>query len=108
MGQMWSFIGSKQQERWLWHAIDHHTGQLLAYVLAPDQDAAFKQLKSLLSPFGSTHFYTDGWGADERDLEPEQHTVAKANTQLYSAQTPEAQNPEQTLSLKNNLLFQIN
>ena len=81
MDQMWSFVRSKQQERWLWHAIDHRTGQLLAYVLAPHQDAAFKQLKSLLAPFGITHFYTDGWGAYERHLEPEQHTVGKANTQ---------------------------
>jgi insertion element IS1 protein InsB len=81
MDEMWSFVRSKQQERWLWHAIDHHTGQLLAYVLAPHQDAAFKQLKSLLTPFGITHFYTDGWGAYERHLEPEQHTVGKANTQ---------------------------
>ena len=24
----------KVQQRWLWHAIDHHTGKVLAYVLA--------------------------------------------------------------------------
>ena len=24
--EMWSFVGSKSQQRWLWHAIDHHTG----------------------------------------------------------------------------------
>ena len=28
MDEMWSFVGSKSQQRWLWHAIDHHTGQL--------------------------------------------------------------------------------
>ena len=28
--EMWSFVGSKSQQRWLWHAIDHHTGQVLA------------------------------------------------------------------------------
>ncbi len=32
MDEMWSFVGSKSQQRWLWHAIDHHTGQILAYV----------------------------------------------------------------------------
>src|SRR5712671_8246828 len=26
MDEMWSFVGSKSQQRWLWHAIDHHTG----------------------------------------------------------------------------------
>ncbi len=32
MDEMWSFVQSKQNQRWLWHAIDHRTGQVLAYV----------------------------------------------------------------------------
>jgi insertion element IS1 protein InsB len=24
--EMWSFVGKKAQQRWLWHAIDHRTG----------------------------------------------------------------------------------
>ena len=49
---MWSFVQCKKQERWLWHAIDHHTGIVLAYVLADDKDSAFLALKALLEPFG--------------------------------------------------------
>ena len=30
--EMWSFVGKKGNQRWLWHAIDHHTGQVLALV----------------------------------------------------------------------------
>jgi insertion element IS1 protein InsB len=30
--EMWSFVGKKSQQHWLWPAIDHHTGQVLAYV----------------------------------------------------------------------------
>jgi insertion element IS1 protein InsB len=30
--EMWSFVGSKNQQRWLWHAIDHYTGQVLAFI----------------------------------------------------------------------------
>jgi IS1 family transposase len=30
MDEMWSLIGKKQDQRWLWHAIDHHTGVVLA------------------------------------------------------------------------------
>ena len=33
MDEMWSFVGNKGNPRWLWHAIDHHTGAVLAYVL---------------------------------------------------------------------------
>ncbi|WP_410500686.1 IS1 family transposase [Chroococcidiopsis sp. SAG 2025] len=31
---MWSFVQSKQQPRWLWQAVDHATGEVLAYVRA--------------------------------------------------------------------------
>ncbi len=66
--EMWSFVQSKQNQRWLWHAIDHQSGQILAYVLASHEDTALMQLKRLLAPFSITHFYTDGWGAYQRLL----------------------------------------
>ena len=47
MDEMWSFVQSKKQQRWLWHAIDHQTGKVLAYVLATHEDAALKQLQQL-------------------------------------------------------------
>jgi insertion element IS1 protein InsB len=81
MDEMWSFVGSKRQQRWLWHAIDHQTGQVLAYVLAPHVDAALLQLQALLTPFGIEQFYTDSWGAYSRYLAPSKHTIGKANTQ---------------------------
>ncbi len=79
--EMWSFVQSKAQQRWLWHAIDHASGTVLAYVLASHQDEVFIQLKILLEPFGIMQFYTDGWGAYERHLDPSLHTVGKRNTQ---------------------------
>jgi insertion element IS1 protein InsB len=65
----------------LWHAIDHHTGQVLAYVFGTREDETFLQLKELLAPFGITHFYTDGWGAYRRHIDPDKHTVGKQHTQ---------------------------
>lgn len=79
--EMWSYVQSKQQQRWLWHAIDHATGEVLAYVLSNHQDCAFLQLKAWLEPFGIMQFYTDDWGAYQRQLHPTFHTVGKANTQ---------------------------
>lgn len=78
---MWSFVQSKQQQRWLWHAIDHNSGVVLAYVLAPRHDEAFVKLKALLEPFEITHFYSDGWGAYERHLDTAIHMIGKRNTQ---------------------------
>ncbi len=83
---MWSYVGSKQQQRWLWHAINHDTGEVLAYVLSNHQDQAFVQLKALLEPFGIMQFYTDDWGAYERHLDPALHTVSKRHTQKIERQ----------------------
>ena len=81
MDEMWSFVQSKKQQRWLWHAIDHASGKILAYVLAPHKDSAFVQLKALLQPFGITRFFTDGWGSYQRYLDQQVHTIGKSNTQ---------------------------
>ena len=81
LDEMWAYVGKKANPRWLWHAIDHHTGKVLAYVFGRRQDTVFLKLKALLEPFGITTFSTDGWGAYERHVEPEQHTVGKAHTQ---------------------------
>ena len=78
---MWSFVGSKRQQRWLWHAIDHHTGQVLAYVFGTREDETFFQWQDLLVPLGITHLYTDGWGAYRRHLDPCRHTVGQKHTQ---------------------------
>ena len=81
LDEMWSYVAKKSQPRWLWHAIDHHTGKVLAYVFGRRKDDVFLKLQQLLAPFGITKFYTDGWGAYERHLDPEQHRVGKENTQ---------------------------
>jgi insertion element IS1 protein InsB len=79
--EMWSFVGKKQEPRWLWHAIDHWTGTVLAYVFGRRMDEVFLQLKKLLEPFGIGRFHTDYWGAYARHLGPEVHHPGKRNTQ---------------------------
>jgi insertion element IS1 protein InsB len=81
MDEMWSFVGKKGNPRWLWHAIDHHTGAVLAYVFGRRKDEVFLQLKALLEPFGLTRYYTDHWGAYTRHLDPDVHSPGKRNTQ---------------------------
>jgi IS1 family transposase len=50
--ELWSYVGKKQEQRWLWHAIDHRSGKVLAYVFGRRQDEVFLKLKALLKPFG--------------------------------------------------------
>ncbi len=49
--EMWSYVGNKKEQRWLWHAINHQTGTVLAYVFGRRKDEVFLELKALLEPF---------------------------------------------------------
>ena len=79
---MWSFVQNKDNQRWLWLAVDHSTRMVLAYTFGKRKDEVFKELKALLEPFGITMFYSDDWGSYERNLNPENHTISKKNTQI--------------------------
>jgi insertion element IS1 protein InsB len=81
LDEMWNYVGAKARARWLWHALDHHTGRVLAYVVGTRKDAVFLKLKTLLAPLGITHYYTDKAGIYRRHLPPEQHTVGKLTMQ---------------------------
>jgi insertion element IS1 protein InsB len=95
---MWSFVGKKGNQRWLWHTIDHHTGQVLAYVFGRRKDVIFLQLKALLESFGLTRFYTDHWGAYERHLEPDMHSPGKRNTQKIEGSVANYRKQESSVS----------
>ena len=81
LDEMWSYVGKKAEPRWLWHAIDHQSGTVLAYVFGRRKDTVFLQLQALLEPFGITRYDTDGWGAYERHIDPAQPEVGKEPTQ---------------------------
>jgi len=81
LDEMWSFVGAKATERWLWHALDHHTGRVLAYVVGTRKDAVFLKLRTLPVPFGITRYYTDKASVYQRHLPPEQYTVGKLTMQ---------------------------
>jgi len=78
---MWSLVGSKAHQCWLWQAIAHLTGVVLVEVLGSRAEEVFVQLQTLLKPFGLVHFYTDGAGVYARYLPATVHTVGKVYTQ---------------------------
>jgi insertion element IS1 protein InsB len=55
--EMWSYVGKKEQQCWLWHVIDHRTGKVLAYAFGRRTDEVYHQLRKLLRPFGTQCFY---------------------------------------------------
>ena len=81
LDDMWSSVGQNAHPRWLWHAIDHRTGKVFAYVFGRRKDKVFLRLKALLGPCGIPRYDTDGWGTYERHVDAAQHTVGKAHMQ---------------------------
>ncbi len=81
LDEQWSYVGDKSNQRWIWYAVDHGTNTVLAYVFGKRKDVVFKELKALLAPLGIRRYYTDDWGAYERHLDAEKHTIGKRNTQ---------------------------
>ena len=79
--ERWSVVGKTGNPRWRWHAIDHHTGNVLASVFGRRNDAVFLQRKELLEPFGLARVYTDHWGAYARHLAADVHSPGKRHTQ---------------------------
>jgi insertion element IS1 protein InsB len=81
MDEQWSYVGSKSNQRWLWLAVEYTTNTVLAYVFGKRQDEVFEKLHALLAPFNICRFYTDGCGAYQRHLNPDNHEIGKQNTQ---------------------------
>ena len=79
--EMWSFVQTKKNQRWLWYAIDHNTRAILAFVFEKRKDSAFKKLKKFLKPFGIITYYTDNWSSYSKNISPENHIIGKENTQ---------------------------
>jgi insertion element IS1 protein InsB len=81
MDEMGSYVEKKTAPRWLWHAIDHQTGKVLAYGFGRRQAQVFLQLQGLLEPLGITRYHAEYWGASTRHLDPDEHNPGKRNTQ---------------------------
>ena len=62
LDEMWSYVGKKANQRWLWQAINHWTGEVLAHVFGRRKDEVLLELKRSLEPFGIKKYYTDGRG----------------------------------------------
>ena len=50
LDEMWSFVGAKATARWLWHALDHYTGRVLAYVVGTRKEADVSETPCLARP----------------------------------------------------------
>lgn len=79
--EMWSYVKKRTKQRWLWYAVEHNTGEILAYTFGKRKDSVFMKLKKLLDRFNITMNYTDKWKSYKKYIEKSKHKIGKINTQ---------------------------
>lgn len=74
LDELWSFVRSKAQVRWLWIALCRRTRQIVAYVFGDRSDATCRRLWARIpEDFRLSLCYTDFWESYRRAVPQEQH-----------------------------------
>lgn len=81
MDEMWSFVHDKSQQYWLWWAIDHNTGEPLAFCFGTREHKNLDELLSLLKPFDIKIVYSDDNYAYKSHIHESEVVTGKRNTQ---------------------------
>ena len=79
--EQWSYVGNKDNQRWLWYAIDAATGCVLSFVFGRRKDEVCEQLISNLKVFNILTYYTDDWGSYSKFIPEGKHVIGKQHTQ---------------------------
>ena len=81
MDEMWSFVHDKSQQYWLWWAIDHNTGEPLAFTFGTREHKYLDELLKLLAPFDIKIVYSDDNFAYKKKIRKSKVINGKRNTQ---------------------------
>ena len=81
MDEMWSFYHDKSHQIWLWWAISHDTGEVVAYWFGTREHENLDKLIKLLVPLDIGTVYTDGNYAYFARFPEEKLVITKKNTQ---------------------------
>jgi len=81
MDEMWSFYGDKGHQLWLWWAMDHDSGEAIAFWFGTREHNNLDKLLELLAPLTLGKVYTDGNYAYFERFSSEVLVVSKRNTQ---------------------------
>jgi len=83
MDEQWGRVYCKKTPCWLWHAIDHESGDVIAFVLGPRKKNMLKKLWKILTELNIeiTEVYSDDNFAYHDIIPPNLLKTGKRNTQ---------------------------
>ena len=84
--EMWSFIGKKRRQCWLWYAFAPKTKEIIGYVLGRRTDESLARLLDRLAQRRITRFYTDDWESYQKLIPSYRHWIGKMGTQRIERQ----------------------
>lgn len=61
--EMWSFVGNKKEQRWLWYVIDQQSRRILAWRNGRRKEEVLLRLITDVADLPITVCYSDNWGA---------------------------------------------
>lgn len=74
LDELWSFVGNKAQERWLWLALCRRTRQVVAYWLGDrSENSAIHLWRGLPADYRSCASFSDRWAAYEFVFDRRRH-----------------------------------
>jgi insertion element IS1 protein InsB len=79
--ELWSFVGCKECQRWLWVVINRRTRQVVAFVIGDRSAQTCRRLwRKLPSAYQACHSYSDFWHAYEQLLSTGKHHMVGKET----------------------------
>jgi insertion element IS1 protein InsB len=77
MGEFWSYVQNKGNQRWTWYAIERQSGVILAWHNSKRRDRDFPELWKMLAQFPIKRYHTDNWSSYSKYIPPEMHRTGK-------------------------------
>ena len=79
--EMWSFIGQKENQAWLWYAFEPRSKLIVAWLIGERTDRSCRLLLKQLKSCQVLRFCTDEWKSYQKFIPWSQHWVGKQWTQ---------------------------
>ena len=81
LAELWSFVGNKTQERWLWLALCRRTRQVVAYWLGDrSENSAIHLWRQLPADYRQCASFSDRWAAYEFVFDRRRHQSVDKQT----------------------------